>query len=112
LIAARTLSGAERSLRARVLVLDLDVPGLDGLTLLRQLGSAGVLEGTRAIAVSAPSVGRDAAAAFEGGAWDYVAKPFNIPALVGRIRQALHSARAEPPGWIPAGSAARPEVRG
>lgn len=112
LIAARTLSGPDRSLRARVLVLDTDLPGLDGFTLLRQLAAGGVLEGTRTIAVSAPSVGHDAALALEIGAEDCVAKPFDIPALVERIRQALGSPRLEARGWIPARGAARPTVRG
>jgi diguanylate cyclase (GGDEF)-like protein len=111
LIAARTLAGPDRSLRARVLVLDMDLPGLDGLTLLRQLASGGVLEDTRAIVLSTPSVGRDAAVALELGAEDHVAKPFDIPALVERIRQALESPRFHPAEWVPAGSGVKPEVR-
>jgi diguanylate cyclase (GGDEF)-like protein len=111
LIAARTLSGPDRSLHARVLVLDLDLPGLDGLTLLRQLASGGVLEDSRAIVLSAPSVGRDAAIALELGADDHVAKPFDVPALVERIRQALGSPKFQSRAWAPPEGRIRPELR-
>lgn len=94
LIAARTLAGPDRSLQPRVLVLDLDLPGLDGFAFLRQLASGGALRTTRAIVLSSPSLGREAALALEIGAEDYVGKPLDVPVLVERIRQALEFPRS------------------
>ncbi|HEY6291561.1 MAG TPA: response regulator [Terriglobia bacterium] len=91
--AARMLAGADTRLRARVLVIDLDLPGLDGLTLLRQLAVDGVLDDTRAIVISPASVGKEAALALELGAGDLIAKPFDVPVLVKLVRQALDSPR-------------------
>jgi diguanylate cyclase (GGDEF)-like protein len=91
LMAARTLSGPDRSLRARAIVLDLDLPGLDGLTLLKALASEGVLNETRAILLTSPSVGREAATALELGAADHVSKPLDVPVVVQRVRQVLES---------------------
>jgi len=89
LAASRLMLGSECSLQARVLILDADLPVLDGLTLLREFAAAGVLREARAILMTSPSVGREAAAALELGAEDHVAKPFEVPVLVERVRRML-----------------------
>jgi diguanylate cyclase (GGDEF)-like protein len=89
--AARMMIGSERSLYATVLILDADLPGVDGLTLLRQFAAEGVLRHTRTILITSPSVGREAVAALELGAEDHVAKPFEVQVLVERVRSMLQS---------------------
>jgi diguanylate cyclase (GGDEF)-like protein len=87
-LAFRMLTGGDRCLQARVLVLDAVLQGGDGLSLLRQLAADGVLGLTRAILLTSPSA--DAAAeALAIGAADVVAKPFDVPVLLGRVRTAL-----------------------
>lgn len=88
---AGLMTGASPSLEAGVVLLDVDLPRLDGLSLLRRFAAEGILERTRAIVLTSPSVGDDVAAAVELGAFDYVAKPFSLPVLVNRIRRALES---------------------
>lgn len=89
--AARALGGWPPKLQARVIVLDADISGLDGLELLRRLQRDGCLEHSRAIMVTAPSVGDDAAAALRLGALDHVAKPFSLPVMIQHVRRALEA---------------------
>jgi diguanylate cyclase (GGDEF)-like protein len=91
LAASRLMLGSNLSLQARVLILDAELPALDGLTLLRQFAAAGVLRETRAILITSPSVGREAVQALELGAEDQVAKPFEVPVLVQRVRRMLQT---------------------
>jgi CheY-like chemotaxis protein len=51
--------------------------------------------------LSSPSLGQEAALAIKKGAEDHVAKPFDVPALVERIRQALESPRPRPDNRMP-----------
>jgi DNA-binding NtrC family response regulator len=96
--AAKALSGPAPRLKARVIVLDADVPGLDGLELLRRLAQAEEdRRRSRVIVITAPSVGDEAAAALKLGAFDHVAKPFNLPVLVRHVGRALEaSVRRDP----------------
>jgi diguanylate cyclase (GGDEF)-like protein len=85
----RLLTGDDPALIARVLLVDVDLPGLDGLALLRELGSAGVLRRSRAIMLTARAAEAETLLALELGAVDHIAKPFSVPVLMQRIRRAL-----------------------
>lgn len=76
-------------LRARVVVVDADLPGLDGLALLRRLRTAGALSGMRALMVSARRAEAEVMEAFALGADDHVALPCSLPVLVHRVRRLL-----------------------
>ncbi|HEX5483297.1 MAG TPA: response regulator, partial [Terriglobia bacterium] len=89
--AEKMLAGSRPPLRSKVVVLDVDLPRLDGLSLLKKLAWDGILREARAIVLTAPSVVNEAQAALELGAYDYVAKPFNPPVVVQHIRRALDS---------------------
>jgi diguanylate cyclase (GGDEF)-like protein len=91
LAASRTLCGPRKTLRARVLLIDLELPFFDGLMLFRQLAAEDALEHSRAIALSSASMGRETALALELGAEDHVARPVDLPVLVERVRRALES---------------------
>lgn len=86
-----------------LLLLDLDVPGLDGLDVLAQLRRQ--RSRIPVIALSARSAAADIVAALDGGADDYLTKPFPFAELVARIRAQLRSAGAE-------GNAGRPLASG
>ncbi len=76
-----------------ILVLDRMVPGLDGLTVLKLAREAGCQ--SPAIILSAMSGIEDRVAGLEGGADDYLIKPFAFAELAARLG-AL--ARRPPPG--------------
>jgi len=94
-VAAAALAGPAREVTARVLLLDEDLPGLDGQAVLRRLADAGVLAGSRVIVLTATRDVVSARTALAEGAFDHVVKPVRVPALMRRIRLAL---RATPTG--------------
>lgn len=87
--AADALSGASPAIVPSLILLDVDLPGLDGLAVLRRLAADGVLERTEVIMLTAHSGEAEVVAALELGARDHVSKPFSIPILTQRIRRAL-----------------------
>ena len=92
-LAAAALSGTEPVVRPRVLLLDVDLPGLDGHSLLRQLATDGVLDRTRVIMLTLRSNEAEILMALQSGAFDHVAKPFSMPILIERVRRALETPR-------------------
>lgn len=87
--ARRSLLGPPPEVAARLVLLDVNLPGLDGLTLLRDLRAAGILEATRVIMLTGRSAQAEVVQALELGAFDHVAKPFSVRVLMERIRRAL-----------------------
>ncbi len=70
-----------------LLVLDLGLPGLDGLTVLRTLRAQS--QRMPVIILSARGEVEDKVSGLEHGADDYVAKPFRFEELLARIRVRL-----------------------
>jgi diguanylate cyclase (GGDEF)-like protein len=89
--ARAALCGAQPALRCRVLLLDVDLPGLDGHSLLRQLAHYGVLRSTRVIMLTARAGEPDTLEALKLGAFDHVAKPFSLPILMHRVQNAMEA---------------------
>ncbi len=82
-------------------VLDLGLPGLHGLEVLRRLRT---WSSVPVVVLTATDAERDKVAAFELGADDYVTKPFGMAELLARIKVALrHGEQAK-------GVLARPHV--
>lgn len=75
-------------------VVDLMLPGIDGLTLIGELRAAGVK--TPVIVLSAKRSTDDKVACLERGADDYLAKPFDLPELLARVAALLR--RTQPAG--------------
>ena len=67
-----------------VITLDLSLPGLDGLEVLRRLRDGGST--TPVLALTARAAVTDRVAGLEAGADDYLAKPFDLDELVARLR--------------------------
>jgi len=88
---AALMLGPEGELRAKVVLLDVGLPGMDGLSVLRGLRDAGTLGSTRVIMLTLRSSEDEVLKALELGAFDHVAKPFSVPVLMQRIRGALES---------------------
>lgn len=70
-----------------LLVLDLGLPGMDGTEVLRALRSRG--ERLPVIVLTARDGVADTVSTLEGGADDYVTKPFRFEELLARIRVRL-----------------------
>ena len=69
------------------LVLDLGLPGVDGLTLLEQLRAR--RSTLPVLVVSARDAVAQRVAGLDAGADDYLAKPFDLDELVARVRALL-----------------------
>ncbi len=76
-------------LSPRLVLLDWDLPGLNGLAVLSRMAGAGRLEQTRVIMLTSRSTEAETLEALELGAIDHVAKPFSLPVLMQRVRRAL-----------------------
>jgi diguanylate cyclase (GGDEF)-like protein len=87
--AVAALAGATPGVLCDLIVLDIDLPGLDGLAVLRRLVEDGVLNRTRVIMLTARSDDREVLEALELGAFDHVVKPCSVPVLMQRVRRAL-----------------------
>jgi two-component system response regulator HydG len=70
-----------------VALLDLKMPGMDGLTLYRELKK--VRAGTVAMLVTAYASGSTAEEALNAGAWRVVPKPVDFPRLLGLVNEAV-----------------------
>ena len=89
--AARGDEGLEaaRKLRPDLVLLDLMLPGLDGLSVCRRIRESPALAETRIIMLTARSEEQDIVRGLEIGADDYVTKPFSREVLLARIRAVL-----------------------
>ena len=75
-----------------LVVLDLMLPGMDGLTICRALRSDRVTAGVPIIMLTARAAEADRIAGLELGADDYLTKPFSPKELVLRVRGVLRRA--------------------
>jgi len=66
------------------IVLDIGLPGVDGLTLLRTLRAAGWV--TPVLVLTARGAIEDRVTGLDAGADDYLPKPFAFPELLARLR--------------------------
>jgi two-component system, OmpR family, response regulator len=71
-------------------ILDLGLPKIDGLTLLRRWREAGIF--TPVIVLTARGSWHEKVQGIDGGADDYVAKPFRIEEVLARLRALIRRA--------------------
>ena len=87
-----------------LVVLDLGLPGRDGLEVLQELRARD--SRTAVIILTAREGVRDVVAGLEGGADDYVTKPFRFEELLARVRARLRAERVSEPTVIRVGACA------
>lgn len=75
-----------------LIVLDLGLPDLDGIEVLRRVRA---LSSVPVIVLSARQQADDKVEALDEGADDYVSKPFNVDELMARVRAALRRGATE-----------------
>ena len=112
----RTGDGALRMARAveyDAVVLDLMLPGLDGVQVCRRLRNAGVW--TPVLILTARDGVEDRVAGLDAGADDYLLKPFSFAELLARLRALVRRGAAERPAssrWATFASTPRRARRG
>ncbi|MBE2268402.1 MAG: response regulator [Anaerolinea sp.] len=79
-------------LRPDLIILDLGLPDMDGLDVLRRLRE---WTKTPIVVLSVKGEDRDKIAALDAGADDYVTKPFSMQELLARLRVAMRHAHPE-----------------
>jgi DNA-binding response OmpR family regulator len=80
--------------RPDLVLLDLMLPGVDGLEILRRIRASD--ERLPVVILTAMSAEQDKIKGLDLGANDYVTKPFSVAELLARVRAALRSAKAGP----------------
>jgi two-component system, NtrC family, nitrogen regulation response regulator GlnG len=109
-----SFASAQEALRAladgapQVLVSDIRMPGPSGLELLNTVKTRH--PAVPVIVMTAYSDLDSAVAAFQGGAYEYLPKPFDVDQAVELIRRALEESRRESAAAEPAGQS--PEILG
>lgn len=84
--------------RPALFLLDIMIPGSDGIELCRHIRANKQLSGTRIIFLTAKTGEADRIKGFELGGDDYITKPFSPRELVARVRAVLRRAgQPEPP---------------
>jgi len=74
-------------------ILDLGLPKIDGLTVLRRWREAGV--GTPVLVLTARDSWHEKVRGIDGGADDYVAKPFQMEEVLARLRALIRRASGQ-----------------
>ncbi len=96
-----TLTGEDalrkvRSDRFDLIVLDLMLPGMDGLTFTKTLKNDPRLRSIPIVMLSAKGEEADIVTGLELGADDYITKPFSPKVMIARVRAALRRHKEEP----------------
>jgi DNA-binding response OmpR family regulator len=87
-----------RARRFDVIVLDLMLPGIDGLTLCRAIRRESSNVATPILMLTARREESDKVLGLDSGADDYLAKPFGVRELMARVRALLRRGPRPSPG--------------
>ena len=88
----RTARASARSGEFDLMILDIGLPGMDGFEVLRSLRAESCT--IPVIVLTARDSVQDTVAGLEGGADDYMPKPFRFEELLARVRLRLAGSRA------------------
>lgn len=92
------LTAALRGAKPDLILLDIMLPGEDGISILRRLRAVRETAKLPVILLTAKNTEYDKVVGLDSGADDYVAKPFGMMELVARIRAVLRRTQDSPPG--------------
>ncbi len=76
-----------------LVLLDVMMPEMDGLTVLKRLRSAPSTSNVPVILLTAKALAEDRVAGLDLGADDYITKPFDVEELMARVRSVLRRAQ-------------------
>ena len=83
------LTAALKKCRPQLILLDIMLPGEDGITILRRLRAAPDTAKIPVILLTAKNTEYDKVVGLDTGADDYIPKPFGMMELIARIRAVL-----------------------
>ncbi|MHB1047244.1 MAG: hybrid sensor histidine kinase/response regulator [Thermoanaerobaculia bacterium] len=83
--------------RPDVILMDINLPGIDGFEALRRLRSEPATEHIPVVALSANAMARDVEAGRNAGFFRYLTKPVRVPELMETLRAALGSGEGASP---------------
>lgn len=86
--------------RPELLLLDIMLPGIDGVEILRRIRSGGAAAGIPVIMVTARGQEYDKVQSLDLGADDYLVKPFGMMEMVSRIKAVLRRSGTERPSAL------------
>ena len=81
--------------RPDLVLLDIMMPGIDGLDTCRRMRENSILKQTKIIMVSAKALVSERLEGYEVGADDYITKPFNKHEFMAKIKVYLRLVRVE-----------------
>lgn len=90
------LTNALRQQVPDLLLLDIMLPGEDGISILRRLRAMPATAKLPVILLTAKNTEYDKVIGLDTGADDYIAKPFGMMELIARIRAVLRRTQGEP----------------
>ncbi len=85
---------AAKSAPPDLVLLDIMMPEMDGLTVLRRLRTSPPTMNVPVILLTAKALAEDRLAGLELGADDYITKPFDLDELIARVKTVLRRAQA------------------
>ncbi len=83
-----------RTLPLDVILLDVMLPGMDGFTVCRRLRAESIM--TPILIITARDTLEDKLYGLDGGADDYIIKPFQVAELLARVRALLRRGQSSP----------------
>src|SRR5450759_339446 len=92
--AVAALTGSAPEVQASLILLDVDIPALNGLDVLRRLKAGEITRSSSVVMLTSRTGERDVLAALELGAADHIAKPFSVPVLMHKVRAMLKQSQA------------------
>ena len=81
--------------QADLLILDIMLPGQDGISILKDLRADKATKDLPVILLTAKSAELDKVKGLDQGADDYISKPFSVLELVSRVKALLRRSRSE-----------------
>ncbi|MEA1980046.1 MAG: response regulator [candidate division Zixibacteria bacterium] len=84
-----------KQIKPDLILLDLMLPGMDGLEICRQLKKESTTEHISIIMITAKTEESDIVSGLEMGADDYITKPFSPKVLIARIRSLFRRLKAK-----------------
>ena len=88
--------GLVQTLKPDLVILDLMLPGIDGLEVCRRLKTDAALRSIPIVMISARGEEPDVVTGLELGADDYISKPFSPRVLLARIKSVLRRGKQGP----------------
>ena len=102
---------ALHTVRPELIMLDIMLPGEDGITILKKLRESSATEDIPVIMATAKGTEYDKVIGLDLGADDYLAKPFGMMEMVSRVRAVLRRSAPHSSGVLTVGPIALDVVR-